>query len=298
MIATENNKKRVLATECTEDTEITISTKIDTAIKQWFQDTTNKIDNEIKPDTLGDFLCSNILPLSSNYCNAALTLLNNNFKFPAMALSRILAEITLRLCWCLYGDNSQKESTDVRVQRWLKESCKEQSKFLNKLLSSTNANKEELKKQISYFDEKTAEITHKPAGNLYGSLDELNPRLKKEIYPLLYSSFNKAIHPDLLLLFNLRKKDTDKHTFSGNFDNISSNCIKIYVMTCVFWIVSLVRISYKWDYSDIKAQYLEIKKAHKNSTKRIDKYLCELCELCGQRNFKNRDLSIRRHRRY
>ena len=261
----ENNN---LATEFTEDTEIVISTKIDTMIKQWFKDTTDKINNEIKPDTLGDFLCSNILPLSFNYCSAALTLLNNNFKLPAMALIRILAEITFRLCWCLYEDNPQKESTDVRTQRWLKESCKEQQKLLKKLLSSANANKKEISKQISYFDKKIAEIPYKPAGNLYGSLDELNVHLKNDLYPLLYGTFNTAIHPDLLLLSNLVKKDKNNCTFSGDFDGIDSNSIKFYVMTCAFWIVSLVRISYKWDYNNVKAQYLEIKKLHKNSSKR------------------------------
>ncbi|PKL48654.1 MAG: hypothetical protein CVV39_03985 [Planctomycetes bacterium HGW-Planctomycetes-1] len=260
---------KVKATENTENTEKIISTKIDTVINQWFQETMDKINNEIKTNTntLEDILCPSILPLSFKYCNAALTLLNNNFKLPAMALIQILAEITLRLCWCLYGDNPQKESTDVRAQRWLKQSCKEQQKFLKKLLPSFNANKKKINEQISYFDKKIAEIPYESAGNLYGSLDELNVNLKNDLYPLLYSTFNTAIHPDLLLLSNLIKKDKNKYTFSGDFDDIDSNNIKFYVMTCAFWIVSLVRISYKWDYNDIKAQYLEIKKIHENSTK-------------------------------
>lgn len=259
--------------KASENTEKIISTKIDTVINQWFQETVNKINKEIKTDTLEDILCPGILPLAHKYCCAALTLLNNGFKLPAMALIRILAEITFRLCWCGYKDNPQKESPDVRIQRWLKESYRQQKKHLKKLLPSANCcQAKNINKEIAYLDSEINKIPHKSAGDLYNSLNDLNiPPLnvKDELYTLLYSPFNKAIHPDLLLLSILVKEDKVKHirTFSGDLNDFSTNDLKIYVMTCAFWIVSLVRISYKWDYNDVKTQYLELKKLHRDNTK-------------------------------
>jgi hypothetical protein len=258
----------------TENTEKIISTKIDTAINQWFQETVDKINKEIKTDTFEDILYPSILPLAYKYCCATLTLLNNGFKLPAMALIRILAEIIFRLCWCGYKDNPQKELPDVRIQRWLKESYKQQDRYLKKLLPSANCcQAKKIKKEMSYLDGEINKIPHKFAGDLYNSLKDLNIpplNMKDELYPLLYSPFNKAIHPDLLLLSILVKEDKAERTrtFSGDLNDFSTNDLKIYVMTCAFWIVSLVRINYKWDYNNVKTQYLELKKLHRDSTKK------------------------------
>jgi hypothetical protein len=255
-----------------EDAEKIISTKIDTVINQWFQETTDKINKEIKTDVFEDILCPGIFPLAHRYCCAALTLLNNGFKLPAMVLIRILTEITFRLCWCLYKDNPQKEPIDVRIQRWLKESYKQQKRYLKKLLPSANScQAKKVKKEMSYLDGEINKIPHKFAGDLYNSLKDLNipPRnVKDELYSLLYSPFNKAIHPDLLLLSVLIKEDKVEHarTFTGDLNDFSTNDLKIYVMTCAFWIVSLVKINYKWDYSNVKMQYLELKKLHRDNT--------------------------------
>ncbi|MGB8226674.1 MAG: DUF5677 domain-containing protein [Sedimentisphaerales bacterium] len=263
--------KNSLATELTEDTEKKISTKIDTVINQWFQETVDKINKEIKTDTFEDTLCPSILPLAYKYCCATLTLLNNGFKLPAMALIRILAEITFRLCWSGYKDNPQKELPDVRIQRWLKESYKEQKKHLKKLLPSSNCCQAiEINKEISYLENEIKKIPYSFAGSLYNSLQDLNKsplNLRDKLYPLLYGNFNKAIHPDLLLLTSLVKEDKDKITFSGDLNDISTDDLKIYLMTCAFWVVSLVKINYEWDYNNVKTQYLELKKLHKDNTK-------------------------------
>jgi hypothetical protein len=240
--------------------------EIDTIIDKWFQETVDMINKEVKTNTAEDVLCSSALPISHRYCCATLTLLNSGFRLPAMALIRILAETVFRLAWCLHVDNPQNELVEVRIQRWLKESYKERKKHLKKLLPSSNCCQAiKINKEISYLENEIKKIPYGFAGSLYNSLQDLNKsplNLRDKLYPLLYGNFNKAIHPDLLLLTSLVKKDENKITYSGDFNDISTDDLKIYVMTCAFWIVSLVRISYKWDYGDIKTKYLEIKKLY------------------------------------
>lgn len=235
--------------------------EIDETINKWFEEMAFKINAEIKTDTSVDNLFSSIIPLAHNYCNAVLLLASNERRLPAMALLRVLAELALRVIWCLYEDNPLKETVDVRIERWLKESYKQRKRNLKKrLLVADTKEKKNIENEIKYLESEIEKIPYKFAGDLYNSLADLPPDYKNKIYPLLYGTFNQAIHPDLLVLRKLGKINNNVRTYSGDFNDISIDALKIYCMTAAFNILSVVRVHYKWDYEDMKSEYLAIKR--------------------------------------
>ena len=251
---------------------------IDETIDKWFKETVDKVNAEHRLDKPVYILCSSILPVAHTYCDAALLLLNNGKKLPAMALIRVLAELTFRFIWCLFP-NKQSEDVNIRIPRWLKESYKQQKRNLKKLLpSADNQERDKIEAEIKYLEGEIEKIPYKFAGDLYGSLEDLTIEKpgdegillswKNQLYPLLYTPFNRAIHPDLLLFSALMEQKGNVIIFSANSDklDISVSGLKIYCMSCVFNIIAATRIVYSWDYQSIKQEYLKIKKAKSEIT--------------------------------
>lgn len=247
--------------------------KIDATIDQWFRETVDKINTESKPVEPVYDLCSTVIPLAHNYCDAILLLLNKQKKLPAIALIRVIAELTLRFIWCLHP-NTQGEDIDTRIQRWKKESYKQAKRNLEKRLPSADVEeKNTIGSHIECLNNEISQIPHKCAGDLYGSLETLVVSgsgtggkclsWKDDLYPLLYTPFNMAIHPDYSLFRLLEKQEGHIKTFSGDLDTADINVLKIYCMSCVFNIIAATRIVYEWDYQSIKEEYLSIKKQFK-----------------------------------
>lgn len=245
-----------------------MSDQIDGVIDRWFEETASKINTEIKTDTAVDNLCSSIIPLAHNYCNAVLLLLNNDRRLPAMALLRVLAELALRVIWCLYKDNPNKEAEDVRIERWLKRSYIKRKSLLKQMIITTTipeGDKEEFGKEIERLENMIGKIEKEPAGGLLSSTKELPPSYKADVYPLLYSTFNRAIHPDILLFSDLIRQDENRRVFLGDLNYVNIQSLKIYCMTAAFNIISVFRVYYNWDYKGMKSEYLDIKKRFKAS---------------------------------
>ncbi|MBW8002884.1 MAG: hypothetical protein FVQ80_12825 [Planctomycetes bacterium] len=240
--------------------------EIDKTINKWFQETADEINANHKPDKPKYDLAANTLPLAHNYCNAVFILLDNDKKLPAMALLRILGELVFRLIWCLYKDNPQKESVDVRIQRWLKESYHQREKHLRKLHLAFPDQKD-IKKELEYVKNEKEKIPYEfpggnkgKKGNFYESLEELPPGYKDQLYLLLYSKHNIAIHIDMLVLSKLISQKENVRQFSGDFDDVDTGELKMRCMDCAFHIISYIRIVYDLNYEKVKAEYLEVKK--------------------------------------
>jgi len=254
--------------------------EIQGTIKKWFEETAHKINTEIKTDKPVDNLVSGIMPLAKNYSDSVFLLLDNDRKLPAMALLRVLSELTLRLIWCLFATNDSEDTVDIRIERWLKDSYAKRKAYLDKLLPSYEGNDRiSIESEIQYLKSKISEIPHEfpggkngKKGTFYKSLDELSVQdkndkslsFKKDLYPILYSKFNTAIHPDLLVLSKLIKQDGNVRIFLGDLDEVNCKELGIYCMSCVFNIISFIRAYYEWDYTNVKEEYLNAKRNFKN----------------------------------
>ena len=179
-----------------------------------------------------------------------------------MALLRALAELALRLVWCLYSDNPQKESREVRIKRWEKTSLIERKKYVQREIDSNISSAGDIngfKKELDTLEQMISKIQYEPAGRFFASLGDLPEPYKKDMYPLLYSTFNVAIHPDYLLLRHLVKEEGKSCTIMSDI-NENPVALKIYCLTMAFNIIGLIRMNYSWNYSTIKTEYLKIKK--------------------------------------
>lgn len=243
-----------------------MSKEIDTTIEKWFVETVEDINAKVETDTGVDNLCSSIVPLAHNYCTAVLLLLNNGRRLPAMALLRVLAELAFRCIWCLYEDNPEDEPASVRVERWLKRSYRERISLIRRMIRSSTVPKCDKKvfgREMEGLTQLMEIIPHRSAGNLFKSLEELPPAYGEELYPCLYSTFNRAVHPDILLLGDMVKEKGHKRIFFGDLEHIEIQVLKIYCLTAAFNILSIFRINYDWDYVEMKSEYLTIKKKFK-----------------------------------
>lgn len=234
--------------------------RIETVTNKWFEETGSKVNDKVNSDTPADNLLSGIIPVAHNYCNAVFVLANANHNLPAMALLRILGELALRTIWCMYQDNPKKESCDVRILRWLKTTYDEEIKLLIKVVPSANPeDAADILRTIADLKGKIANIPHSFVGPFYNSLDELPSPYKKDIYPILYGAFHRAIHPNLKLFGNLVRQEGNKRTFLPDLD-VDAQALKIYSMTAAFNILAIVRVHYEWDYKGMKSEYLAIKR--------------------------------------
>jgi hypothetical protein len=238
-----------------------MNSQIENALDEWFRETEaafKKVDTHSPVDSL----CCSITAVAHNYCSAILSLLNRGHRLPAMALLRVLAELAFRLIWCLYTDNPQKESCEVRIKRWLKAALLERKKFVKRMSESNLCSGEEVnafKRELEELEQNIGQIPHKAIGNFYNSLRDLPEPYRVDLYPRLYSIYNWGIHPDCLVLMRLVKQNAESNIVVSDVDE-DPGVLKIYCLTMAFNILAVVRKNYGWDYDTIKREYLEIKK--------------------------------------
>lgn len=250
-----------------------MNSQIDNVIEKWFRETEEAF-KDIHTNKSVDFLCCSITALAHNYCSAALLLLNKGHRLPVMALLRVLAELAFRLIWCLYSDNPQKESCEVRIERWQKTSLKERKKFVQRKIESSISSGKDIssfKKELGDLEQKIAQIPHKPSGNFYNSLCDLPEPYRRDLYPILYNVYNWGIHPDILLLTQLIKQNAETNVIVSDVDEEPA-VLKIYCLTIAFNILAIVRKNYEWDYDTIKTEYLKIKKSSSKIKRYKDTY--------------------------
>ncbi len=234
---------------------------IETTTNKWFEEAADLINSNVTTDTSIDNLLSGVVPLTNNYCKAVFLLANNNFKLQAMALLRILGELALRLIWCFYSDNPKQEPPEVRIERWIKTTNDVELKLLRKVLPSVDEEKaEEIKLVMEFLQKEIENSSRSFIGPFYNSLDELPSDYKRDIYPLLYGAFNRAIHPNLKLLGDLIKQENGRRIFLSDLEEVEVDVLKIYSMTAAFNILAIVHLHYEWNYEGLKSEYLSVKK--------------------------------------
>jgi hypothetical protein len=235
---------------------------------KWFVETVSRMNNGVKPDTPEDNLLFSAVPVAHNYCNAVFILADANHKLPAMAVLRVLAELTLRIMWCLYASNPQKEASCTRIMRWWKTTCEEEVKHLRKMVLSAGSKEAvRMKHAITYLQGEIAKNPHPSVGPFYNSLDELLPQIKEELYPLLYSPFNQAIHPNLKLFADLVREEGNQRVFLRDPEEPGTGTLKVAAMTDALYLLSIVYFNYRWDCEQMKNEYHAIKKEYEDQVR-------------------------------
>jgi hypothetical protein len=232
---------------------------IEATTEKCFQEVVGRMNREVKPDTPENNLLFSVLPVAHNYCKAIFLLADADHKLPAMALLRVLAELTVRVMWCLYEDNPKKETGATRVMRWWKTPCEEELKGLKKILPSAGPeDAKRIEEAITRFQSEIANNPHRSAGPFYNSLKELPSQFKDDLYRLLYSPFNSAIHPNPWLFTDLVRQQGNERVFLRDPEKPSAGAIKICATTNAYRLLSIVHFHYGWDAKPMKDDYCEI----------------------------------------
>lgn len=231
-------------------------------VDKWLlKETHDKLVDAGLEDTPINNLCLSVIPVAHTYCRAILQLArpnaspNENCILPAMGLLRVLAELTLRTCWCLV-----EPEPDVKVTRWLKQSYIERTKFLERMVmvcTIPDKDKEECLKEIKDLTRYIDSIPHEPAGGLWSCVKEL-PEVYKDIYRLLYGVMHRGIHPDILVLGDTLRQEGAEMMSLGDFGHIPSNVLWKHCLNIVYELVVNIQTHYKWDTSSLKAEHLAI----------------------------------------
>lgn len=238
--------------------------RIDEVTNRWFEETASSMSKYVSTDSVVDRLLCGVVPLAHNYCNAVFLLANQDYRLPAMALLRVLAELSLRVIWCMFTDNPHKQSPEERIMRWLKTTNDDEIRHLKKVLPAvTPPNQRKIRQAISCLEAEQQKNRHSGTGPFYNSLDELPKPYKVQIHPLLYGRFNQAIHPNLTLLHDLVRQTGPHRLVLNELQVASRDTLKIYGMTAAFNILAIVRLHYGWDHKKMKAEYLDIKRQRK-----------------------------------
>ena len=232
---------------------------IEATTEKWFQEVVAKMNRDVKPDTPENNLLFSVLPVAHNYCNAIFLLADADHTLPAMALLRVLAELTLRVMWCLYEDNPQKETPAVRIMRWWKTACEEELNGLKKILPSAGPeDAKRIDEAIARFQNEIANNPHRSAGPFHNSLKELPSEFKDDLYPLFYSPFNSAIHPNPWLFTDLVRQHGNERVFLRDLEKPSADAIKRCAATNAYLLLSIVHFHHGWDPEPMKDEYCQI----------------------------------------
>lgn len=237
-------------------------------IDKWLiKETHNKLVDAGLEDTPVNNLCLSVIPVAHTYCRAILQLVktnansNANCILPAMGLLRVLAELTLRTCWCLI-----EPEPAVKVPRWLKQSYIERTRFLERMVMVCTVpakDKEECLKEIKELTKYIDDIPHKPAGKLWDCVKEL-PDIYKDIYRLLYGVMHRGIHPDILVLGDTLRQEGAEMMSLGDFGHIPSNVLWKHCLNIIYELVVHIQTYYEWNTTSLKEEHLQITKNLKN----------------------------------
>ena len=178
-----------------------------------------------------------------------------------MCLLRVLAELTLTTCWCLIGPDPE-----AKIRRWLKYSYIERKKFLTHLVDIRDipeADKAEFSSEIKEVVQQIEGITEDSAGGLWSRIGEIPSEAGmnyKGIYGLLYSPFNRAIHPDLTVLGDTLRQNGEEIASLGDLgaDHIPANSLTKACLHLVYQLVAHVRAYQKWDVEQLKKEYFAV----------------------------------------
>lgn len=224
-------------------------------VNKWLlDDTHHKLADRNLSDTPPNHLCLSVIPVAHTYCMAALELADNGYVLPAMALLRVLAELTYRTIWCL-GETSEKPK--VKIERWLKHSYNKRKELLEDMVKNEGVpdnDKEQFRQEIATMTEEIGQIHHKPSGSIARCVKEL-PVIAQDLFAHLYSTMHRAIHPDLIVLGDTIKQEGDELFSLGDWKHIPKATLARNCIHLAFQLAVHVQAYQELDTEATKAEY-------------------------------------------
>jgi hypothetical protein len=175
---------------------------------------------------------------------------------PAMALMRVVGELTFRLIWCYRLENPNEEVSH-RIDRWYKYSLIERNKVSKKWLPFLKQCEPELARELKdSIDKATQAITSmkcRSAPPLMNCVEMLG-KDAVEIFPLLYQRYSNAVHIDSELLDQLWSPTGLETIRSGDgVEVLTPNAMEYEVLMGTLTVISPIWGFFGWDLSQHQA---------------------------------------------
>ena len=218
-------------------------------------DTHDRLVDANLTDSPANHLCLSVIPVAHTYCRAILDLADKEYVLPAMALTRVLAEITHRTIWCL---GETEEEPEVKIERWLKRSYIKRRDLLKDMVESEmvpDADKGQFNHDIDELTKYIDGISHTTSGSVTKSVTELP--ILKELYTHLYCTMHCAIHPDLIVLGDTIRQEGDEQFSVGDWTHIPKTALARNCLHLAFQLTVHVQTFQELDTGGTKAEYDE-----------------------------------------
>ena len=235
-------------------------------VNKWFENTIGKASTR---PILDECIVATFV-FAKKYTLALFTLLENDHILPAKAIIRILAELFIKLAYCIdvENENSNDEEIINKIKRWGYHSEKERLKGLQKCLRASDE-KEEQECIRKYIKEKEDFLKQFPQSIVNDrfprTIDLFNKEIIKGInsinghllYIYNYLQYNNAIHLDMYSIGNIIKRG-ENQTFICYDTLDNKNDIAKNGLFQFFFFNLLIRKYYKQDVDTMIEEYHDI----------------------------------------
>lgn len=228
---------------------------IEKTISNWFAQLYSQLV-KVKDDCLIYGYSSNMPYITKDYCEAALILLRNHKPLPAQMVTRALAEIVIKFCWCIKDAKGNDVSFYSKAQIWTKQSLSERLRYLKRAQECFNNNsiQRNIENVTKDFD-KLRNVQDMPNNltlckNVFG---EENGTLH---YHILFGGMNPIVHSNLGIIQKLQIVQTGGLS-SDEDDEI---LVEQLCMVCVYLLIKSIYKYYDIDFSNIERDYKYLKK--------------------------------------
>ncbi len=238
--------------------------KYSNTANRWFEET---ISNAGTRPFLDECLVATLV-VAKKYTKAFFLLLENYHILPAKAMLRILAELFIKVAWCLDVENKNSNDKQVteKLKMWVCHTETERCKGLEKCLKATKDEhkiayiKKCILEKEKYLQQFPSSIKGK--GKFPSTFDlftsekiaNLDSKFGYELYLVNYFLYNNAVHLDMCSIGNLIGKQNGTTFIAPD----ASDDNEILARNCLYQVLSivlLIRKYYKQEVKEMIAEY-------------------------------------------
>jgi len=240
--------------------------EIDETVNNWFGQTFENIQKEVRPVTENDILIVGVLFSARKYTRSVLLLLSQNHALPAKALLRILCELFVKVFWCLNVQDSGKDvkkTIHENFQRWDYSRLLQDKKLLSNLEKYVEGDfRGKVEDALKKADGDVADYKERPIKCIPSTADifkelSANESIWNILYSEIYQNYSKAVHLDRNTFSRLVQCKNDRIMCYDDWDEdineLYANCLRIACDTNI-----LIRKHYDWPTGELRQECLNL----------------------------------------